>query len=134
MITALTPAGTNVILIIIEKRSLIFKIYLPPTQATELLHCTISVFRSRYSSFRAYFVIRPNNASSQTDSNFSWITGLWISIKKRLNVWGERYIYTNVPKVCHPTPLTCILHCNQDFILKGFLMLFLSYFEEIFID
>lgn len=33
MITALTPAGTNAILIIIEKRSLIFKIYLP-TQAT----------------------------------------------------------------------------------------------------
>lgn len=37
MITALTPAGTNAILIIIEKRSLIFKIYLIsylPTQAT----------------------------------------------------------------------------------------------------
>lgn len=131
MITALTPAGTNVILIIIEKRSLIFKIYLISTYSG---YCTISVFRSRYSSFRAYFVIRPNNASSQTDSNFSWITGLWISVKKPLNVWGERDIYTNVPKVCHPTPLTCIFHCNQDFILKGFLMLFLSYFEEIFID
>lgn len=64
MITALTPAGTSVILIIIEKRSLIFYL-LPipvlPIPLVQYLYSDPDGLFSFISFFCAYLVIRPNN-------------------------------------------------------------------------
>lgn len=64
MITALTPAGTSVILIIIEKRSLIFYLstYTGSTYPTvQYLYSDPDGLFSFISFFCAYLVIRPNN-------------------------------------------------------------------------